>query len=102
MLYRRFLALSLFYLVCFSASAQVYEITEAELTALELALTTAQAELQSSQVELVTLQKESLVLQAKLIQLSESFKEYVIEEQRKQMMLVISTSALGAVSLLLG
>jgi hypothetical protein len=101
MLYRRFLALSLFFLAGLSASAQ-YTITEAELTALELALTTAQAELQASQTELITLQKESLALQARLIQLSESFKEYAIEEQRKRTILVISTSAFGSVAMMLG
>ena len=91
------------------ASAQVYEITEAELTALETALTTSKTELSESLQELsmlksqlVTLQAESIALQKDLVRLSESFREYVIEEQKKRTMLVISTSVAGALAVVFG
>ena len=91
------------------ASAQVYEITEAELTALEEALKTSKMELSESlkelsmlKSELITLQTESIALQTELMTLSESYREYAIAEQKKRTLLVISTSIAGALAVVFG
>ena len=91
------------------ASAQGYWITEAELIALETALTISKTELSESLLELSTLksdlialQKESIALQSKLNQLSESFRIYALEEQKKRTMLLISSSVAGALAIVFG
>lgn len=68
-----------------SAGAQGYWITEAELAALETALTTAQNELASSRQESETLREQLAALQTisteqatQLTELSASYKKYAI------------------------
>jgi peptidoglycan hydrolase CwlO-like protein len=99
MYYRRFLALLLCLLLCFSASAD-YWITEAELTELETILTESQAQLQASQSELTLLQAElkalrmqSGRLQAELIALSEYWQEYASAQKRIKTVLTLALAA---------
>ena len=99
MLYRRFLALLLFLLLCFSASAD-YLITEAEMAELERVLLESKAELQASQAELVllqdelgTLQVQSRLLQAELTKLSEYWTEYASAQKRIKTVMGLALAA---------
>jgi DNA uptake protein ComE-like DNA-binding protein len=94
-------------LLCFSVTAQTYTITEAELMELETALQTAKVELSTSAEKLTMLQAQLQTLQSistqqaqALIQLSESFNQFVEGGQRQALWLrlaLIGTSGLCVV-----
>jgi len=102
--YRRLLALLLFCLLSFSASAEGYWITEAELTELETALQTAKNELTISEYKLSVLYEQLQTLwnisdqqATALTKLSESFDQFVGETKLRSILLtaaLIGTSSL--------
>jgi septal ring factor EnvC (AmiA/AmiB activator) len=99
MYYRRFLALLLFLLLCFSASAD-YWITEAELSELEALLTQSELDLQASQaqlallkVELKTLQDQSIALQTKSKELEQYWIEYASAQRKTKTVLTLALAA---------
>jgi uncharacterized coiled-coil protein SlyX len=99
MYYRRLLALLLFLLLCFSASAD-YWITEAELTELEALLTQSELDLKTSQaqlallkVELKTLRDQSIALLTRSQELEIYWKEYASAQTRIKTILGLALAA---------
>lgn len=99
MYYRRLLALLLFLLLCFSASAD-YLITDSEMAELERILLEAKTQLQQSQAELTllqdeleTLQAQSQSLQAELTRLSEYWTQYASAQKRIKTVMGLALAA---------
>jgi hypothetical protein len=99
MYYRRFLALLLFLLLCFSASAD-YWITEAELAELETLLAQSELDLKTSQAQLVllkaelkTLQDQSIALLTRSQELEQYWMEYASAQRKTRTVLTLALAA---------